>query len=74
MARRLHNNNVELLKEKLKRHGTDPFGTGRASDIATGKELPEKVVKNLIKADKIGDEMYLSFVNERLIKEKANFF
>ena len=58
----------------MKSHGTDPFGTGRARDIATGKELPEKVVKYLIKAGKIGDEMYLSFVNERLIKGKANFF
>ena len=27
----------------------------------------------MIKADKIGDEMYLSFVNEHLIKGKAYF-
>ena len=50
-----------------------PFGAGNARYIATGKELPEKVVENLMKADKIGDEMYLSFGNERLIKEKADF-
>ena len=73
-ARSLQNNNGELLKEKLKSYGTDPFSTGKARDIATGKELPEKVVENLIKAREIGDEMYFSFVNERLIKGKADFF
>ena len=39
-------------------------------DIGTGK----KVVENLMKAYKIGDEMYLSFVNNCLIKRKAYFF
>ena len=40
-----------------------PFGTGKAKDIATGKMLPEKVVVTLIKANKIGNEIYFSFVN-----------
>ena len=39
-----------------------------------GNKLLKKVVDNLIIADKIGDEMYLSFVNKRLIKGKANVF
>ena len=43
-------------------------------DIATGKGLLEKVVENLVKADKIGDEMYLSFINDYLIKGKAGLF
>ena len=43
-------------------------------DIATGKGLLEKVVENLVKADKIGDEMYLSFINDCLIKGKAGLF
>ena len=72
-ARRLHSNNVELLKEKMKSYGTDPFGAGNARYIGTGKELLEKVVENLMKVDKIGDEIYLSFVNEHLIKGKADF-
>ena len=47
-------------------------------DIATGNKLPEKVAENLIKegqgrlADKIGDEMHLPFVNDCLIKGKAD--
>ena len=36
--------------------------------------LPEKVVENLIKADKIGSKIYSLFVNECLIKGKADFF
>ena len=43
-------------------------------DIATGKGLLEKVVENLIKADKIEDEMYLSFINDCLIRGKAGLF
>ena len=42
--------------------------------IATGKRLPEQVVENLVKADKIGDEMYLLFINGYLIKGKASPF
>ena len=43
-------------------------------DIATVEKLPEIVVQNLIKADTIGDEIYLVFLGECLIKRKANFF
>ena len=43
-ARRLHNNNVELFKEKLMSSGSDLFGAGKAKDIATGKELPYRVI------------------------------
>ena len=42
-------------------------------DVAAEKELPEKVAENLIKADKIWVEMHLSFVNDCLIKTKADF-
>ena len=72
-ARRLHKNKVKLLKEKLKIYETDPFCTERL-EIATGKELPEKVVENLIKAGEIGDGTYLLFVNECLIKGKTDLF
>ena len=41
-------------------------------EIATGKELPEKVVENLIKTGEIGDGTYLLFVNEYLIKGKTD--
>ena len=48
----------------------EPFGTGNARDMATGKELQKKVEHNLVKADKFGDEIYSSFVNEHI---KVNF-
>ena len=38
------------------------------NDIATVEKLPEIVVQNLIKADTIGDEIYLVFLVECLIK------
>ena len=73
MAKRLCNSNVDMIKEKVKSYGTDLFGTRKARDIANGKELPEKVVENLIRTGKIGVDMYLPFVNESLIKEKLSF-
>ena len=36
VALRLHNNNEELLKEKLESHGIDPFDAGKVRDITTG--------------------------------------
>ena len=51
VALRLHNNIEELLKEKLKSYGTDPFDAEKASDITTGNELLKKVVDNLIEDD-----------------------
>ena len=38
VAIKLHINNEELLKENLKRYGTDPFETGKASNNTTGNE------------------------------------
>ena len=73
MARRLCNSNVDMIKKKVESYGTDLVGTRKARDIANGKELPEKVVENLIKTGKIGVDMYLPFVNESLIKEKLSF-
>ena len=43
-------------------------------DIATKKKLPGEVAENLIKADKIWDEMDVSFVNDCLLKGKTDFF
>ena len=42
------------------------------NDIATVEKLPEIVVQNLIKADTIGDEIYLVFLGECLIKRRPN--
>ena len=58
----------------MKSYGTDPVDAGKAKDVATGKELLEIVVENLIEAGKIGDEMHLLFINDRFSKGRADFF
>ena len=67
-ARKLHNNRdiAEPFGTVKARDIAEPFGTGKARDMATGKELQKKVDQNLIKADKFGDEIYSSFVNEHI--------
>ena len=42
----------------MKSYGTDPFGAGKAKDLALKIKLPEKVVKNLIETDKIRAERF----------------
>ena len=46
---------------------------GKARDIATTKEVPEKIIESFIKGDQIRDEMYSSFLNESLAKRKTEF-
>ena len=41
----------------MKSYGTDPFGAGKAKDLATKNKLPEKV-KYLIERDKIRAERF----------------
>ena len=69
---RLHNNNEELFKEKLKSHGIDPFDAGKVRDITTGNQL-KKSHWWFDYSKKIRDEMSLSFVIQHLIKRKASF-
>ena len=40
-------------------------------EIQLLERVPEKVAEDLIKTDKIGEEMHLPLVNDCLIKEKA---
>ena len=40
-------------------------------EIQLLERVPEKVAEDLIKTDKIGEEMHLLLVNDCLIKEKA---
>ena len=42
----------------MRSYGTDPFGAGKAKDLATKNKLAEKVVKNLIETDKIRAERF----------------
>ena len=54
----------------MKSYGTDLFAAGKAKNLATKNQLPEKVVKNLIETSKIRDERFgkrfgSSFSHER---------
>ena len=48
----------------MKSYRTDAFGAGKAKDLAF-KNLPEKVVKNLIETDKIRDERFGKMFGKR---------
>lgn len=72
-APRWYVKNIELSKEKSKTFETSSFRVGNSSDISTGKRATRKFIGNLIKADKVENDMYFSFVNESLLKSKTYF-
>ena len=55
-------------------YGIDPFGTGPAQNLATGKEIDGDLVKGLLDAGKTGNKAYLNFVNQRLIEGNKTLF
>ena len=73
-ARKLHVSNMKALKQQLQIYGCNPFAEVNARDITTGEELPKDIIENLLNAGSIGNEKYLSFVTERLVKGTKGFF
>ena len=73
-ARKFHVSKMKALKQQLRIYGCDPFAEVNARDITTGEELPKDIIENLLNPDSIGNEKYLSFVTERLVKGIKGFF
>jgi hypothetical protein len=73
-AKELHVRHVSKLKQKLEDYQIDPFGSGAARHITTGKELDHQVVTDMLRAPDIGSEKYKQFVEDRLVKQTVDFF
>ena len=71
---RLHLSHVKSLKDQLKGYGSHPFGEGPARNIPTGKEVALEIIADLLISPKLGNDRYKSFVNERLVTGKVDFF
>ena len=65
---------MSKLKQKLEDYQIDPFGSGAARHITTGKELDHQVVTDMLRAPDIGSEKYKQFVEDRLVKQTVDFF
>ena len=73
-SRRLHFDHVKALKQQLRKYGINPFASGHAKDITTGEEIPSDLINGLIHADVFGDDIYKTFVQERLVDGTKSFF
>ena len=60
---------MSKLKQKLEDYKIDPFGSGAARHITTGKELDHQVVTDMLRAPDIGSNKYKQFVEDRLVKQ-----
>lgn len=62
------------LKQKLEDDQIDPFGSGPARNITTGKKLDLQVVTDMLRALDLGSEEYKQFVENRSVKKTVDFF
>ena len=65
---------MNKLKQKLEDYQIDPFGSGAARHITTGKDLDHQVVTDMLRALDMGSEKYKQFVEDRLVKQTVDLF
>ena len=51
----------------MKTYQIDPFSNGPAVSIATGEEIDHDIIKNLLNAGHIGNDLYNIFVHTKLV-------
>ena len=66
---------VNSLKQTLQiNYKINLFSDGPAISISTGKEVDAGMKTELLNSKTLGNESYLTFVNDRLITGKKSFF
>ena len=73
-GKKMHVAHVNALKDKLTSYQIDPFADGPARHLTTGSEIDKKVIAGLLNAPLLGNDKYLQFIDERLVKETVDFF
>ena len=73
-GKKMHVAHVNALKYKLTSYQIDPFADGPARHLTTGSEIEKKVIAGLLNAPLLGNDKYLQFIDERLVKETVDFF
>ena len=69
-----HHDHVQNLKSQLDDYNADPFASGAARNVVTGKEINPVVIDGLLGAAEKGDKKYKTFIEERLIKGEKSIF
>ena len=72
--KRTHHHHVQLLKQKLHDYNAEPFQSGPARNLVTGKEVENDIVNGLLSAEERGDKQYKQFVSDRFVSGKKSFF
>ncbi len=71
-GKKKHQEKVEVLKKKLK--GYEYSFDGKARNIATGEQLDENIVTNLLNAEETGNQRFLEFVKKRIVGKSEEVF
>ena len=69
-----HVNHVDSLKNQLAKYGVDPFDKCPPKCLSTGVQIDEIVVRDMLNAPSIGNELFKTFVEERLQRSGKGFF
>ena len=73
-GKKMHVAHFNALKDKLTSYQIDQFADRPARHLRTGSEIVKKVIAGLLNAPLLGNDKYLQFIDERLIKGTADFF
>ena len=73
-GKKMHSSHVSALKSKLRSYGIDHFSARLPRCITTGEQIMSSVSQDMLSASITGNDLFLSFVDERLIKGTKSFF
>ena len=70
----MHQKHVQKIKLRIKHLGIDPFACTPPVSFATGMEIQPDVVKDMLRANEVGDAKLNQFTKERLVDRVKGFF
>ena len=71
---KIRHDHEQNLKSQLDDYNAEPFTSGAARNMVTGKEINPVVIDGLLGAAEKGDKKYKTFIEERLIKGEKSIF
>ena len=69
-----HASHVQALIQKLREYNVNPFSSGPAINMVTGKEIDPVIIKRLLGADSLGNTKLKKFMNDTLVTGKKSIF
>ncbi len=70
----LHQKHVQKIKQRIAHLEIDPFASTPPVSFSTGVEIPSEVVKDMLRANEVGNTNLKKFIKDRLVDGVKSFF